>query len=280
VELLELRSGDWVAQVLPEMAMNMISLRYKDKPVLHEPENLEAVPNDPFIYGIPLLLPPNRLENNSFRFEGKNYTIPYSDTQDRFRMHGCVRNAPFSVVSSDDRHVLGRFFVDKDRYPFPLEITVAYELSERGMRSVHTVSNTGTGKVPFAIGFHTAFSLPDYFCVSIDKAWTVDPETGLPATLTELNEEQRRYKDGTSPKGISVDGFFTDSGAHTAHIGEFTYSVSDNFTNWVIWNMGGRKPLLCIEPQSAPVNGLNMESQYSVLESGQKENFITEITCA
>lgn len=275
-----LKCGEWEALVVPEQAFNLISLRYQGERVLHEPEPLERVLSDPFLFGIPLLFPPNRLEKDGFNHEGTWYAIPYTTEDGKFRLHGRLKSAPITVTRVEENRVEGEFFCDTDRYPFPFKLTITYELTGDGLRTRHVVTNTGEEDMPFAIGFHTSFEAKRYVKVSVGEAWVAEEKTMLPVRRAGLSESQKKYAEGMDPTGVPVDGMFTDSGEHRAVVGRFQYKLSENFTNWVLWNMGGGKGLLCLEPQSAPVNGLNMAGEFSVLPPGRSEAFETEITLA
>lgn len=274
-----LSCGDWKAVIVPEYAMNVIFLTFRDDPVLHGPAKPELLEKDPFIYGTPLLLPPDVMEKNTFFFDGKTYTLSYEARNGKLlALHGHLFDAPMIVTERSGTAVTGEFLCGEDRYPFPFRLTVTCRLTEEGLTQRYRFENTGHTAMPLLFGLHTTFAAKDRFSVSIDKAWRRDPNTGMPEKLTALSAEQMAYRTGASPQGDRIHGFFSDSGAHCASSGQYRYRVSDNFRQWVVWNMHGHDGLISLEPLSGAVNGLNMEGQSIRLEPGEQELFETQIS--
>ena len=67
-----LQAGAWQARVLPDFGMNMVSLTCGDKQILRSPQSMDALKKEPYVYGIPLLFPANRVEKGEFTFEEKS----------------------------------------------------------------------------------------------------------------------------------------------------------------------------------------------------------------
>lgn len=270
--------GDWRALVVPDCAMNVISLTYADEEVLNSPPSPETLLTDPFIYGIPLLFPPNRLQDDAFEFRGRRYSIPYKGEGKFSHIHGCLTNAPAIIEYLSQNELRGRIRCGKDRYPFECEIAVECTLSDEGLLLKHTVINTGNVDMPFAIGFHTTFAARAELTVSVGEEWQLDGVSRLPVKTAQLDDSGKRLLSGIDPSLCALDGQFTDNGSHTATLGSYCYKLSDNFSDWVIWNMGGRRGFVSVEPQSAPVNGLNMEGKYCILGPGESEVYCTVIS--
>ena len=131
--------------------------------------------------------------------------------------------------------------------------------------------------MPVVFGLHTTFRARPIVSVSLSKTW----ETGDNfEALREipLTEQDRSLVSGRNTEGIDLHNIYTDSGFHKATIGEYCYNLSDNFKNWVIWNKGGDKGFISLQPQSAPVNSLNKPGQAIVLGSGMEVVFETLIS--
>lgn len=269
--------GKWKAIVAPDYAMNVLSLTCEGEPVLRTPEKLEELEKMPFVYGTPLLIPPNKTTEDSFLFDGKTYTIPYPPGRRR-NQHGLLYHAPMNLVEKTPERICGVFDSTEERYPFPFRLEITAALDADGLKQSFVITNTGTGAMPLLFGLHTTFAATDRFTCSIGRSWLRDWETGEMHGLGQLNEEQKLYVTGCCPVGANRSGSFVDSGLHEATIGRYRYRVSDNFTHWVIWNKGGNDGFISLEPQSGAIDGLRIPGQYLRLEPGESERFETRIS--
>ena len=70
--IIRLQAGDYIALINPERGANCISLRNsKYKAVILREPNKSGVLDNPYLYGMPILYPANRISGGSFRFEGR-----------------------------------------------------------------------------------------------------------------------------------------------------------------------------------------------------------------
>lgn len=96
---LALRSGRWEAAVAPDFGANLTKLAYDGFPILRSPEREEELlSKSRYVYGNPLLLPPNRTKDGSFCFEGRSYSLPVNEPERSNHLHGLFTDAPFRVV--------------------------------------------------------------------------------------------------------------------------------------------------------------------------------------
>lgn len=279
MQTITLRCKDWEAKIVPSFAMNVISLSYQGDPVLRTPENVADLAKFPFLYGTPLLFPPNLMQNDSFCFEGKEYKLAYpANTGRPIHIHGLLFDAPMTLLSRTETSLMGEFLCGKDRFPFPFLLTIICQLTEDGLTQRYIIKNIGKTAMPVLFGLHTTFVAKETFTVSIGKAWENDPTTRMPAKLAELTGEEQAFVTGASPQGKPIHGLYTDAGGRTATSGRYKYTLSENLTHWVIWNKNGSDGMISLEPQSGPTNGLNMDGWYSRLKPGNEEMFETTIS--
>ena len=90
-----LNAGNWYAKILPDFGMNMISLACGDRHILRSPQNMDTLKKEPYVYGIPLLFPANRVEKGMFTFDGKSYHFPINEPARNNHIHGLMFDAPF-----------------------------------------------------------------------------------------------------------------------------------------------------------------------------------------
>ncbi|XID90643.1 aldose 1-epimerase [Paenibacillaceae bacterium WGS1546] len=272
-----LQCRDWSAVVLPEFGANAVRLRYKDRDVLHTPVNAEQLRREPWLYGTPLLMPPNRVEDGTFSFDGETYRLEINEPRHRNHIHGFLATAPFAVEELSGNRVVCVHENKGGRYPFPFRMTVISSLGEEGFLQQIELHNPSNADIPVMLGLHTAFAEPETFSVPIGRRWETSDRHIPTGKLLELDERERGYVRGSRSIGVAISGFYTAAG-HTAHIGDYRYRVSEMFTQWVLYNGGGGKGFLCIEPQSGPVNGLNRPDGYIRLKKKESVRFWAAIS--
>jgi galactose mutarotase-like enzyme len=106
----------------------------------------------------PILFPiVGTLKNNSFHHNGMEYHLSrHGFARDmEFELTDAKENsATFSIQSSDETLKV---------YPFEFELHLIYTLEENNLSIVYKVINKGKSTMPFAIGAHPAFALPNQF---------------------------------------------------------------------------------------------------------------------
>ena len=117
----------------------------------------------------PILFPiVGRLRDDIYEIEGKEYTLP---------KHGFARRMVFALEEQKDDEMT---FLLKDteetleKYPFPFELRIRYELTENGLIMENRVTNTGDKTMYFSLGTHPAFA-----CEMGDKIVMDAEETAL-----------------------------------------------------------------------------------------------------
>ncbi|OXS55369.1 hypothetical protein B1A99_24215 [Cohnella sp. CIP 111063] len=274
---LHLAAGHWRATMWPGFGANTVRLRYKEQDILRCPTHARELREAPHLYGMPLLVPPNRVENGAFAFDGRTYRLQQNELQHGNHIHGFMADAPFRVVCASGNKAVCEYENRGERYPFAFRMTVAVSLDGRGFRQEIVIANTADSDMPVMLGIHTAFVEPATFCVPIGRRWETDGRHLPTGVLLELNAREREYRQGCRTGGEPISGFYTAIGQQ-ARIGDFSYCMSNNFTQWVLFNGGGGKGFLCVEPQSGPVNGLNSPDGYIRLKKGESVRFWTSVS--
>ncbi len=280
MNIIDLHYGNWDAKIAVDYGFNVYSLTCRGDDVLRTTADPETdLAASPVVYGTPLLFPPDRLTNNGFSFEGKQYTMRNPDPAKPYKIHGSMHSAPMRVVYRSASMAVGEYEDAGVRYPFPFRMSISCELGGEGLRQRFCIMNTGSGNMPLVFGLHTTFLARPIVSVSVGKAW-VTGENFDAVEEKPLSDEDRKLVSGRNTEGIILHDIYTDSGFHTATVGEYCYRLSRNFKNWVVWNKDGTRGFISLQPQSAPVNSLNKPGRYIILAPGAEEVFETLITRA
>jgi aldose 1-epimerase len=232
---------------------------------------------------------PNRLEDGSYEFDGRRHQLPLSEPERQNAIHGLVRWAPWRARDrTPDRVVMEHTIHHQAGYPFTLELSIEYSLTEHGLRVRTTATNVGREACPYGSGAHPYLAA---------GTATVDPLLlRVPARTVLLSDERdlpagRKTVDGTEydfrlarPVGSTVlDNCFTDlerdenglarvvlsdpdgGGALTLWVDE-SYHYLMVFTGDPLPDVNRRS--LAVEPMTCPANAFRSGTSLTRLEPG------------
>ena len=164
MKLHTIRHGDWEAVIKLSRGANCVALRHAalGARLLREPSFAEG--EHPFLFGMPILFPVNRLSGGGFVFEGREYRFPVNEPETGCHLHGGIHAMPFEVTESGVDFVTCVYRADHEHpygaFPHAFEIRIAYRLDDTGMEQVSEVINRSDRNMPCLIGFHTTFRVP------------------------------------------------------------------------------------------------------------------------
>lgn len=269
--------GDWQARVCPRLGANVIKLTHKGQDVLVPLKEEAQLAVNPYLQGAPILLPANRTAGGQFTFEGIPYTLEVNEPRTGAHLHGFVHRQPFTLLTKQPDRVTLQYENTGSIYPFPFRLTVEYSAGPEGFTQRYTLANTGAGRMPFIFCLHTTFVEPESFSVPIDACQHKDHKHIPLGGYIPLDPQEQRYATGSPSKGIPISGYYRGIG-HQARVGDYLYTVSEQFDHWILFNGLGEMGLLCVEPQWGAVNGLNTENGCPILEKGQQVTLTTTIS--
>jgi aldose 1-epimerase len=296
LEAVLLETNIYEAIVIPSVGANLIKLFNKEKGVnvLRTPSanEVDVFKGRPHVFGVPVLFPPNRIEDGTYTYAGKKYTFPITMPAHNHYHHGILKSQEFTVCSVQEN--AGNIAIELvffsnivnnrvyENFPHDFICTIKYALSDKGLEQTISFENLGVGPMPLGIGFHTTLAYPftadglkeDYkLYMSVDKRWE-QSERGLPTgKIMELRGEEVLLKDdGFCPlgkalewhlvdKAIQVDGkafhgtIFTDTKKNLSVF----YEVDDQFKHWTLWTNDGEVDWICPEPQTFADNAPNLK---------------------
>lgn len=103
----------------------------------------------------PVLFPfVGSLKNKEYLYQGKHYPMG---------QHGFARDMEHLLIEESDTELwfaLQSSEETLEKYPFPFELQIGYELTENQVKVMWRVKNTGKERMYFSIGAHPAFNCP------------------------------------------------------------------------------------------------------------------------
>jgi galactose mutarotase-like enzyme len=123
---------------------------------------------DPLFWGkhAPVLFPiVGTLKNNSYSYNNVSYTLS---------RHGFARDLSFEIIKNSENSVTFSLIsseITRKNYPFDFEFQIIYTLIHRQIIIEYKIINKNNTVMPFSIGAHPAFLLPNNF-----KNYTLDFE--------------------------------------------------------------------------------------------------------
>lgn len=274
-----LESDKLIVSICPAIGNNVYSIWDKKlgREMLRTPSSPTDLKEQPVQFGTPILMPPNRIRDGKFRFDGRDYQFHRNNPVTGNHIHGVIKSQPWTVRASGERD--GKLFITslfrtegdefiQSQYPHNLEFELTYELSGGVLTHKLKVSNHGTTSAPFGYGLHTWFLLhgqPEKWSlqVPVSGIWELD-ETNIPlGHIGPLGKYDALVK-GDVLAGYNLDTVFQigDYPCLAVLSGEevdIRYSGTELFKQWVIFTKGEAGEFICLEPYTWVTNAPNID---------------------
>lgn len=297
--MIELNAAGYTALIAPQLGGSCVRLARFGSETLRTPETFP--PENPFLYGTPMLFFPNRIDGGRFEFEECVYQLPVNEVKTGCFLHGTLHSTPFAVVARSENAVTLEYRAAKDApyltFPHAFTLRQTWTLGEDGLAQQVTFTNDSGLNMPVALAFHTTFRLPfGPDSAPQDMRLTLDstaeysrdarylPDGGAAAEYPgRIEMDEGRYM----PSAQSVSRFLrmgsrremrlTDTRAGTA----LTYRAGEGYNYWMVVG-GGENGYLCVEPQTWMINCPNApfpreESGFAFLRPGESRTYETNM---
>lgn len=271
-----IESEGWRAEVAPTLGGNIVSLSYKGSDIYVPLKSEKQLEINPYLQGAPILLPANRTAGGEFCFKGTEYNLPVNEPATGANLHGLIHRQSFTVKYCGESEIRLIYENKGDIYPFPFLLEVNYLIRDGKFRQEYSIVNTGKSEMPFTFALHTTFKEPKSFSVPIDYCQEKDGFHIPTGKYVPLNRQEQGYVSGSPSKGLIISGYYRSCG-NTASLDNVSYTVSENFDHWILFNGRGESGFLCVEPQCGKVDGLNIKDGCRILKPFEEVEFRTEI---
>lgn len=157
---IKISSHGYTAIINPQKGANCTSLRYEKLGgvILREPRGERT--DNPFLYGMPILFPANRISGGEFEFDGRQYKFPVNEPATGCSLHGSLHDREFSATEVREDFVKCKFSSEYLDFPHEFEIEISYKVSEAGLEQRTKITNFSKDTMPNLLGFHTSFNVP------------------------------------------------------------------------------------------------------------------------
>jgi aldose 1-epimerase len=156
---------------------------------------------------------PNRIRDGRWSFAGIEHQLPINETDRHNALHGLVMWADWQIVGQRAASItLSCRLPAQPGYPFELQLSVGWSLTDDGLRCDLAADNLGGRNAPFGIATHPFLGFErhrvDELSIAIPaRSRLRTDERLLPVDLVEVDDELRT---GRRLAGIELDAAFTD----------------------------------------------------------------------
>ncbi len=292
---------DYTAEINLSRGANCISFRNQkyQVSVLREPDYTKGLDN-PYLYGMPILFPVNRIEKGEFYFEGRRYQFPINEPNTNCHLHGFLHQAEFILVEQGESFVKCRYESDElyECFPHKFRVEISYSLSENGLLQETSVHNLSDTNMPVFLGFHTTFNVP-FAKGSASENIRVFAEVGdeiernmaiyLPTgRILPQDAITKQFNAGTFvPVGTPISRHYKKENTGRIELLDISKGLKVSYTNdekfgWRLFYNGDANEFICLEPQTCMVNCQNLDSGWDAagfdsIGPNSYKNYVSQI---
>jgi aldose 1-epimerase len=180
-----------------------------------DPFPLDAIADG--AHGNPLVPWPNRLADGAYEFDGQKQQTALTEPEKGNAIHGLLRWQPWRLGARAPERVemVVRIHPQKG-YPFTLDVSVVYELTDDGLVVTTSATNIGEHACPYGAGQHAYLSpgngLIDDCTLQFVAATRIDtdPERQLPAGRVPVDGTPYDFREPRRLGDFQMDYAFTD----------------------------------------------------------------------
>ena len=269
--------------------------------LLRTPRNEEHLKENVYLFGNPLLFPPNRIVGGRFTFDGREYVLPLNEPATGCHVHGDLYEKAFTVTEQSESAVTLAFHAEAGEYigfPHAFSFIRTYRVEENGLYEEDTVTNLSDSSMPFLLAYHTTFNLA-FLKGSLPEDTRVRLNLGKEEMRTEkfiptgvfrdpAEREEEFFKGTYTPHGKHLSAFYELAGDGTASITDtkkglsIHYEAAENFSYRMLFATSDGGFFVC-EPQTAAIDcfhlkGTPEEHGLIVLAPGESKTLWTRIS--
>lgn len=259
---------------------------------------LSCAPDEiaPLCAGIVMSPWPNRLDGGTWVYEGKTLRVPITIHDQQNANHGLLEFTEYRLVDlsqdSDRASItLAATIYPRLGYPFLIETSVTYELSQAGLTVTHHAKNLSPKSAPYGVGGHPYFQISGVPTESLELTCPAGSylevnERQIPTEVKSVAGSRFDLRQGARVDASFLDHGFTDLRRDEDGLAR-TYLRSANGGEIEVWQDAAFKHVViftpdfyptsigpiyaaAIEPQTMGANALNTGDDLMWLEPNQE----------
>jgi aldose 1-epimerase len=233
---------------------------------------------------------PNRIEDGSYKFDGKRMQLPLTEAENGNAIHGLVRGATWNLVDHEaDRVVLDYTLEPQPGYPFALGLNIEYALSPTGLTVTTTAWNLSSETCPYGAGQHPYLTLgtPTIDTLRLQvpaRVVAFSDERGLPVRSAPVDGTEYDFRAGRKIGGTVLDNAFAElerDGDGRARVllddlaggAGLTLWVDESYRYLMLYTGDSHPDVarrgLAVEPMTCPPNAFRTGESVIRLEPGE-----------
>ncbi len=298
--IVTIRCGDYAAQINLSRGANCISFRNTKYHaiILREPDYTKELDN-PYLYGMPILYPVNRISGGVFEFENRSYRFSINEPATNCHLHGFVHQKEFRVLEKDSSYISCVYHSEAtEDFPHAYEMIINYSLSEKGLLQETIIKNLSDKNMPNFLGFHTTFqipfiedSVPEQVCVftqigeEIERDMRVYLPTGRILAEDEISE---KLKSGTfMPWEKVISRHYKVDKKGLIELRDWNKNIklvyeNDEKYTWRLFYNGNADAYICLEPMTCMANCQNApfdrnDAGFDYIEPNSEKKYVSKI---
>ena len=282
--VIDLSSGDLLARISTHGGIVLGFWWMRDGlrlPLLREAPGDDA---DALASGCYPLVPfGNRVKDNRFRFNGKDYLLRPNTDWDRHYLHGEGWQADWSIRQQDAAMVELVFHHEADdATPYSYSAIQRFSLRDGALEFTLSVTNRGEEALPFGLGWHPYFPMtPETTLLAPARKYWTEVEDWLPGEATDIPTDA----DFSDPRGLPhrwVNNGFEDwcgeaqivwpeRAAQLSLTADPLFRHAFVFVSDTRFDPAFRRDYFCFEPMTHLANGHNLTGlgDLAVLQVGE-----------
>jgi aldose 1-epimerase len=238
-----------------------------------------------------LLLPwPNRVRDGRYRWADTEHQLAISEVANHNAIHGLMRWAEWSLLERTESRVtvMARLW-PQPGYPFRLDVSAAYELTNTGLTVTITALNQGSEPAPYGVGQHpylsTGIGPVDNAVLAVPaERWVRCDDRGLPVATEQVAGTEYDFRAARAIGETRLDTPYTaltrDGDGRTV----VSLDAADGSSGVDLWMGEGvsylqvftgdtlagprRRTGLAVEPMSCPPDAFNSGEGLVTLDPG------------
>ena len=269
--------------------------------LLRSPRDEAHLSENVYLFGNPLLFPPNRIVGATFDFDGRTYTLPLNEPATGCHIHGALYDKCFAVEEQTENSVRMTYRAESGEYigfPHTFTFTRSYALDEHGLWEEDEITNRSDTQMPFLLAYHTTFNLaflkdadPKDICVRLSLGREeMRTEKFIPTGVFRTpGARETEFASGTYvPHGTHLSAFYEVGGNGTAVITDtvrgksIVYEAAPDFSYRMLFATKDGGFFVC-EPQTAAIDCFHLDGSPKdygliVLSPGETKKLWTRIS--